>query len=98
MRMSMSICGFTSIDRERGLLVAGDEGENADDEPAAHLANEHLQRLDDGLFEVVSLHGVFGVAVAYTHHVLWHLCEHAPLALPLIGALLVSRANVPDTW
>jgi hypothetical protein len=68
MRMPFS---FRATIRSKGsALVFGEEFEDTNHQPAAHLADEHLQSLNNGLFEVVAFLGVFAVAVSYADHVL----------------------------
>lgn len=38
--------------------------EETENKPAAHLSDKHLERLEDGLLEVMSVLGIRGVAVA----------------------------------
>lgn len=49
---------------------AAQEVGDKDDEPAAGFADEHLEGLDDGLFEGAVVAGVGRVAVGYALHVL----------------------------
>lgn len=59
--------GLVACASARIVLV---ETEDTNNEPTAHLADEHLQRLEDGLFEVLAILGRRRVTVLDALHVL----------------------------
>ena len=78
------------------------ENEGADDEPAAHLADEHLEGLEHGLLKVRSVLLVGRIAVADALHVLGE--ERATVSGDLdVGSvraggkyLVLSKESVAD--
>lgn len=64
-RIAVGFCGCILCN------VPSVEGECADEEPGAHLADEHLHCLDDWLLEVFAFFGVGIIAVSYTDIILF---------------------------